>query len=94
VADHALDDVPAQALVVAHELLERAHAVREHGFDKGAIGIHGQWDTPGGPAVARDSGKFFDGRLQPPPRRPYPFARTASVANPLQTPQAHQRNRP
>jgi hypothetical protein len=42
VPHHPLDDVPAQALVVAHQPLERARHVAEHVRDQRAIGVQGQ----------------------------------------------------
>ena len=38
-ADHTLDDAPAQALIGAHERLERARDAREDRVDQGAIPV-------------------------------------------------------
>jgi hypothetical protein len=45
-ADHALDDVPAQALVVAHEPFERARHIAQHGSHQRTL--------VGGPLVSND----------------------------------------
>ena len=66
VAHHALDHMPAQALVVAHQALERPRLAGQHRGHQAPVGgdglagidgnggiAHGPWDTPGGAAVAR-----------------------------------------
>jgi hypothetical protein len=50
VTHHALDDVPAQALIFAHESFERARPIGQHGVDQFAVGaavdvLHAARDT-------------------------------------------------
>ncbi len=65
-ANHALDHVPTQTLVLTHQLFERTRAIGEHGFDKPAvkvrIGIHPSSDTPGAGSVASLGQKTFYGQ--------------------------------
>jgi hypothetical protein len=59
VPHHALDHVPTQPLVIAHQLLERTGAAGEYGFDEGAIGFHPSRDTPKVGLVAMSFKQIF-----------------------------------
>ena len=85
VADHALDDVPAQALVLAHEPFERAGHVAQHGGHQARRSFgHGAADTPGGGAGCKSlpAPRRCNRRRRPPvsivrERHTHPASRTA-----------------